>query len=90
MTCLYQVAVKVLTYYSKAPNYRWNTYIPQMDLTKFENPLYPAMVIGKAPPGYHVELYYHAHQIPGKSSVSLLNPLMLDHTSLLSNSKENP
>lgn len=98
MACLYQVAIKVLTYNTKVPNYRWNTYVPQTDLTKFEDPLYPAMVKGRAPPGYHVELYYHegchydriAHQIPGKSSVSLPNPLMFDHMGLLSNSKENP
>ena len=42
MTCLYQVAIKVLAYYTKAPNYRWNAYIPQSDITKFENPLHPA------------------------------------------------
>ena len=48
MACLYQVVVKVLTYYSKAPNYRWNTYAPRTDLTKFENPLHPAMVNGRA------------------------------------------
>ena len=98
MACLYQVAIKVLAYYTKAPNYRWNTYIPQSDMTKFENPLHPAMVKGRAPPGYHVELYYHegchydriAPQLPGKSSVSLPNPLMPDHIGLLSNSKENP
>ena len=52
MACLYQVAIKVLAYYTKAPNYRWNTYIPQSDMTKFENPLHPAMVKGRAPPGY--------------------------------------
>ena len=61
MACLYQVAIKVLAYYTKAPNYRWNTYIPQSDMTKlnFENLLHPAMVKARAPPGYHVELYYH-------------------------------
>ncbi len=61
MACLYQVAIKVLAYYTKAPNYRWNTYIPQSDMTKlsFENPLHPAMVKARATPGYHVELYYH-------------------------------
>lgn len=98
MACLYQVAIKVLTYYTKAPNYRWNTYVPQADLTKFEQPLYPAMMKGRAPPGYHVELYYHegchydriAHQIPGKSTISLINPLMVEHMALLSNTKENP
>ena len=98
MACLYQVAIKVLTYYTKAPNYRWNTYVPQADLTKFEKPHYPAMMKGRAPPGYHVELYYHegchydriAHQIPGKSSISLKNPLMVEHMALLSNTQENP
>ena len=41
MACLNQVAVKVLAYYTKAPNY---TYVPQSDITKFGNPLHPAMV----------------------------------------------
>ena len=94
---LYQVPIKVLTHNTKAPNFRWNSYMPQTDLEKFEQPSYPAMVHGRAPSEYHVELYYHegchfdriAHQVPGKSSVSLPNPLMLDsHIGLLSNNKE--
>ena len=100
MASLYQVAVKVLTYYTQAPNFRWNTYMPETDLTMFEKPLHPSMVKGRVPSGYHVELYYHegchfdriAHQIPGKSSVLLPSPPMLDpdNIDLLSNSKENP
>ena len=90
--------MKVLTYYTKAPNYRWNTCLPQSwsDMSKFENPFYPAIVKGRAPTRYHIELYYHegchydriSHQILGKSSVCLPNPLMPDHVGLLSNSKE--
>ena len=60
MASLYQVAVKVLTYNTtQAPNFRWNTYMPESDLTKFEKPLYPSTVKGRVPSGYHVELYYH-------------------------------
>ena len=94
MASLYQVPIKVLSHYTKAPNFRWNSYTPQTDLEKFEQPLYPSLVHGRAPSEYHVELYYHegchfdriAHQIPGKSSVSLPNPHIFE---LLPNNKES-
>lgn len=93
---LYQVPIHILTYNTKAPNYRWNSYVPEQHKEVFEPPLYPTMADGTPPSEYHIELYYHdnchfdriAAQIPGKTSISLPNPLS-DDLALLSNSRDS-